>query len=174
MKNKNIFIIGPLGAGKTTVGRELARRAHLVFYDSDHEIEKKSGVSVATIFEFEGEEGFRKREQDMISKLTQLDNIVLSSGGGSILKRENREAFASRGTVVYLRASIETQLERTNQRKGTRPLLNTSDPLQKIIELDNIRGPLYEEIANLIFNTDVDSPKTIADAIFEKVFADRE
>jgi shikimate kinase len=170
MKNKNIFLIGPLGAGKTTVGRQLARRAHLVFYDSDHEIEKQTGVSVATIFEVEGEAGFRKRERDMIGKLTQLDNIVLSSGGGSILMPENREAFKSRGTVIYLRASIETQLERTNQRKGVRPLLNTADPLKKIVELSGIRSPLYEEIANLTYDTDVEDPKEIADHIFDELF----
>lgn len=173
MKNKNIFIIGPLGAGKTTVGRELAKRAHLVFYDSDHEIEKQTGVSVATIFEFEGETGFRKREQEMIAKLTQLDNIVLSSGGGSILRPENRHALSTRGTVIYLRASLETQLERTNQRKGVRPLLDTPDPFKKIIELNEIRSPLYQEIANLIYDTDIDSPKDIANFIFEKLFMDK-
>src|SRR3990167_3177612 len=171
MKNKNIFIIGPLGAGKTTVGRQLAKRAHLVFYDSDHEIEKLTGVSVATIFEFEGESGFRKREHDAIEKLTQLDNIVLSSGGGSILMAENRSAFASRGTIIYLRASLETQLQRTNQRKGTRPLLDIPDPMKKIIELDHIRAPLYQEIANYTYDTDIDSPKEIADQIFEALFA---
>src|SRR3990167_6000959 len=170
MKNKNIFIIGPLGAGKTTVGRELARRAHFVFYDSDHEIEKQTGVSVATIFEFEGESGFRKRECEMIAKLTQLDNIVLSSGGGSILSPDNRRALSTRGTVIYLRASLETQLERTNQRKGVRPLLDISDPFTKIIELDQIRSPLYQEIANLTCDTDIDSPKDIADYIFDKLF----
>ncbi|OGT44884.1 MAG: hypothetical protein A3E82_02930 [Gammaproteobacteria bacterium RIFCSPHIGHO2_12_FULL_38_11] len=170
MQNKNIFIIGPLGAGKTTVGRQLAKKVHFVFYDSDHEIEKKTGVSVATIFEIEGEEGFRVREQNMIAKLTQLDNIVLSSGGCSILKPENRQAFASRGTVIYLRASLETQLKRTNQRKGTRPLLDIPDPYQKIIELDKIRSPLYESIADYTYNTDIDSPHEIADKIFETLF----
>ncbi|MCX7124944.1 MAG: shikimate kinase [Gammaproteobacteria bacterium] len=170
MKNKNIFIVGPLGAGKTTIGRQLAKKAHFVFYDSDHEIEKQTGVSVATIFEIEGEAGFRIREQNMIAKLTQLDSIVLSSGGGSILKPENRDAFSSRGTVIYLKASLEVQLTRTNQRKGTRPLLNIPDPFKKIIELDQIRSPLYESIANHTYNTDIDSPQEIADKIFEAVF----
>ncbi len=172
MKNKNIFIVGPLGAGKTTVGRQLAKRAHLVFYDSDHEIEKRNGVSVATIFEIEGESGFRKREHEVIEKLTQLDNIVLSSGGGSILMPENRHAFASRGTVIYLRASLETQLQRTNQRKGVRPLLNIPDPFKKIIELAQIRSPLYQEIANYTYDTDIDDPKEIAEQIFEELFAE--
>ncbi len=170
LKNKNIFIIGPLGAGKTTVGRQLAKKARFVFYDSDQEIEKLSGVSVATIFEFEGEAGFRKREQEMIAKLTQLDNIVLSSGGGSILMPENRHAFSSRGTVIYLRASLETQLQRTNQRKGVRPLLDIPDPYQKIIELDHIRAPLYKEIAHFTYDTDINGPKEIADQIFDELF----
>lgn len=170
MKNKNIFLIGPLGAGKTTIGRQLAKRAHLVFYDSDLEIEKQTGVSVATIFEFEGELGFRKREHEMIEKLTELDNIVLSSGGGAILMPENRQLLSQRGTVIYLRASLQTQLERTNQRKGVRPLLNIPDPLKKIIEFDQIRAPLYQEIANFTYDTDSDSPKVIADSIFEELF----
>lgn len=171
MKNKkNIFLVGPLGVGKTTIGRQLAKRAHLVFYDSDQEIEKQTGVSVATIFEIEGESGFRKREHEMIVKLTQLDNIVLSSGGGSILMSENRKALTSRGIIIYLRASFETQLERTNQRKGVRPLLNIPDPFKKIIELDQIRSPLYREIANFTYDTDVHSPKEIVDQIFDELY----
>ncbi|HLB55957.1 MAG TPA: shikimate kinase [Coxiellaceae bacterium] len=173
MKNKNIFIIGPLGAGKTTIGRQLAKRARFVFYDTDHEIEKLTGVSITTIFEIEGEAGFRKREKEVIEKLTQLDNIVLSSGGGSILAEENRRAFASRGTVIYLRASLETQLQRTNQRKGTRPLLNIANPMDKIIELHHIRVPLYQEIANFTYDTDVESPKEIADHIFDELFSEK-
>ena len=161
----NLFIIGPFGVGKTTVGRQLAKRAHLVFYDSDHEIEKLSGVSVTTIFEIEGEDGFRKREEAMIDKLTQLQNIVLSSGGGAILSPENRAAFQQRGTVIYLRASLETQQNRTSQRKNTRPLLNTENPHQKIIELNEIRAPLYASIANYTYDTDLETPQAIADQI---------
>lgn len=159
-----------MGVGKTTIGRQLAKRAHLVFYDSDHEIEKLTGVTVATVFEIEGDSGFRKREQEVIEKLTQLDNIVLSTGGGSILAEENREKLRSRGTIIYLRASLQTQFARTSQRKGTRPLLNTPDPLQKIVELDQIRAPLYESIANFTYDTDKESPHEIADHIFEKLF----
>lgn len=170
MKNKNIFLIGPLGVGKTTIGRQLARKAHFVFYDSDQEIEKQTGVSVTTIFEIEGEPGFRKREHEMIARLTQMDNIVLSTGGGSILLPENREAFASRGTVIYLRASLETLFSRTSQRKGTRPMLNTPDPFQKIIELNAIRSPLYSAIANHTYDTDIESPKDIAEKIFDLLF----
>ena len=170
MKNKNIFLIGPQGAGKTTIGRQLAKTAHLVFYDSDQEIERQTGVSITTIFEFEGELGFRKREEEMVAKLTTLENIVLSSGGGTILSASNRQALANNGTVIYLRASLDTQLERTNQRKGVRPLLNTRDPFKKIIELDTTRAPLYEEIANYIYDTDIHPPKSIADQIFEQLF----
>ncbi|OGT46964.1 MAG: hypothetical protein A3E82_02850 [Gammaproteobacteria bacterium RIFCSPHIGHO2_12_FULL_38_11] len=168
MKNKkNIFLVGPLGVGKTTIGRFLAKKARLVFYDSDQEIEKLCGVSVTTIFEYEGESGFRAREAMAIAKLTQLDNIVLSSGGGSILREENRLALSSRGTVIYLRASIATQLSRTNQRKGVRPLLNTENPHEKIIELNKIRVPLYEEIAESTYDTDKDAPIDIVEKIFK-------
>lgn len=158
-----------MGAGKTTIGREIAKKASYVFYDSDHEIEKKTGVSVATIFEYEGESGYRKREQTTIAELTQLDNIVLSSGGGAILLPENRAAFSENGTVIYLRASVETQLKRTNQRKGVRPLLNTPDPKATIVELNRIRDPLYQEIANYTYDTDKQQPKDIAEDIFHQI-----
>lgn len=170
MKFKNIILIGPLGVGKTTIGRQLAKRAHLIFYDTDQEIEKQTGVSVTTIFDIEGEAGFRKREKEMIAQLTQLENIVLSTGGGSILHPENREAFSKSGIVVYLHSSIETQFARTSQRKGVRPLLMTQNPFQTIVELNQIRNPLYESIANFSYNTDIDSPKHIADQIFDVIF----
>ncbi len=158
-----------MGAGKTTIGRQLAKKARFVFYDSDHEIEQKTGVSVSTIFEYEGEAGYRKREQETIAQLTQMDNIILSTGGGAILLPENRTTLSQRGAVIYLKASIETQLERTNQRKGVRPLLNTPDPLTTIIELDRIRTPLYESIADYTYNTDTQTPKEIADDIYQHV-----
>lgn len=163
-----------MGAGKTTIGRQLAKKAHFVFYDSDQEVERKTGVSVATIFEYEGEEGFRKREKETISELTAMDNIVLSSGGGAILAQENRTALSERGTVIYLRASIDTQLKRTNQRKGIRPLLDTPDPLATIINFDKIRAPLYEEIADYTYDTDKDTPLDIADDIYFHVIASKD
>ena len=166
MNKNNIFLIGPLGAGKTTIGRQLAKQCHLVFYDSDQEIEKKTGVSVSTIFEYEGEEGFRKREIEMIAQLAQLQSIVLSSGGGAVVAPENQQVLKENGTVVYLRASIETQYNRTNQRKGVRPMIDTEDPMQAIIELNNERTPLYESLADLTYDTDALSPKAIAEAIF--------
>lgn len=170
MKTKNIFLVGPMGAGKTTIGRQLAKKVRFVFYDSDHEVERLTGVSVSTIFEYEGEEGFRKREIDVIAKLTQLDNIILSTGGGAVLSTENRKSFSSRGNVVYLRASIDTQLRRTSQRKGTRPLLDTQNPLEKIIEFDKIRAPLYEEVAHYIYDTDKEEPQEIIDHICHTLF----
>lgn len=169
MKNNNIFLIGPLGAGKTTIGRQLAKQCHLVFYDSDQEIEKKTGVSVATIFEYEGESGFRKREIDMIAQLTQLQSIVLSSGGGAVVAKENQLALKENGTVVYLRASVDTQLNRTNQRKGVRPMIDTEDPLQAIVTLNEQRTPLYESLADLTYDTDALSPKEIAEAIYAEM-----
>lgn len=169
-KNKNVFLIGPQGAGKTTIGRQLAKKAHLVFYDSDHEIEKQTGVSISTIFAFETEDGFRKRENDMITKLTQLENIVLSTGGGTILSPENRELLIKNGTIIYLRASLKTQLARTNQRKGVRPLLDVPEPFQKIAELHETREPLYQALAQHTYDTDLHSPSSIVDHIFQTLF----
>lgn len=165
----NIYLIGPQGAGKTTIGRKLAKLSHRIFYDSDLEIENHTGVSVATIFAFEGEMGFRKREEEMIAKLTKLENIVLSSGGGTILSAANRALLAQHGTVIYLCASIETQLSRTNQRKGVRPLLDIPEPMQKIIELDRERRPLYEALAMHTYDTDKHSPSDISAHIIKHI-----
>jgi len=153
MKNSNnIYLIGPMGAGKTTVGRMLAKSLGMAFFDSDAEIETCTGVDIPLIFEYEKEEGFRKREQETILKLCQLDNIVLATGGGVILNPENRDCLYRNGLVIYLKCSIERQLERTRN-DSNRPLLHTKDPRKCLIELMQTREPLYLECADSIVDT---------------------
>lgn len=141
-----------MGAGKTTIGRALAKKLDKQFIDSDHEIEARSGVSIPVIFEIEGEAGFRQREAEAIRNLTARDGIVLATGGGAILQPENRELLRSRGTVVYLRADINHILQRTAKDKN-RPLLQTGDPRKKLEELSSEREPLYRETAHIVIDT---------------------
>ncbi len=138
-----------MGAGKTTVGRLLAKRLKARFLDSDHEIAASTGVSIPTIFEIEGEAGFRRREADVIERLSRETNIVMATGGGAVLNEMNRHHLKERGLVVYLAASPETLYERTRRDKG-RPLLQVSDRLEKLQELYRLRDPLYREVANII------------------------
>jgi shikimate kinase len=149
---KNIYLIGLMGAGKSTVGRMLAKRLGKTFFDSDHEIEKRCGVKIPTIFEMEGEDGFRKRESAVIKDLTQMQDIVLATGGGSVLLSENRTYLHENGYVVYLRANPHELWVRTRNDKG-RPLLNTADPQKKLKELFEIRDPLYTSIAHQTVET---------------------
>jgi len=148
----NIFLVGPMGAGKSTVGRQLAKALGRDFYDSDKEIEKRTGVSISWIFEMEGEAGFRAREQKVIDDLTQLKDIVLATGGGAVLSDDNRRALRSRGNVIYLSASAEQLFRRTSKDK-TRPLLQTDDPKQQIISLLEERDPLYKNVADIELRT---------------------
>jgi 3-dehydroquinate synthase len=148
----NIFLVGMMGAGKTTVGRALAKRLNKRFIDSDHEIEARTGASIPVIFEVEGEEHFRQREAEVIRDLTALDGIVLATGGGAVLRKENREYLKSRGTVIYLRANVNHILQRTGRDKN-RPLLQTADPRKRLEELAREREPLYCEVADLIVET---------------------
>ena len=148
----SIFLVGLMGSGKTTVGRALARKLNKRFVDSDHEIEARTGASISLIFEIEGEASFRQREADMIRELTQLDDIVLGTGGGAVLHPESRAFLAARGTVIYLRASINSILQRTSHDKN-RPLLQTADPRRRIEELSRQRDPLYAEIADVVIDT---------------------
>jgi len=141
-----------MGAGKTTIGKQLARRLDKAFYDSDHEIEARTGVRIPVIFEIEGEAGFRAREVEAIDRLTQLDGIVLATGGGAILDALTRDRLRSRGYVVYLHAQPEDLWQRTRHDKS-RPLLRTADPLAKLKELYAIRDPLYRETADLVLET---------------------
>ncbi|MGB5473722.1 MAG: shikimate kinase AroK [Gammaproteobacteria bacterium] len=149
----NLFLTGPMGAGKSTIGRQLSRQLNMPFHDSDHEIEQRTGVDIPLIFELEGEAGFRKRESAVIDELTQLDGIILATGGGAILDPQNREHLASRGTVIYLHASVNQQLKRTG-RDRNRPLLQTPDPRKTLEELMATRDPLYRESADIIIDTD--------------------
>jgi shikimate kinase len=164
----NIFLIGPMGSGKTAVGRQLARQLRLEFLDSDAEIEHRTGVDIPYIFEKEGEAGFREREREIIDSLTQLSNVVIATGGGAILLPQNREHLASRGTVVYLHTGIEQQLERTKHGKQ-RPLLYTEDPEAKLRELMEFRLPLYESIANITVTTDCRQVRAVSDEIIERL-----
>jgi shikimate kinase len=149
----SLFLTGPMGAGKSTIGRQLSKRLNKEFHDSDHEIEARTGVDIPLIFELEGEAGFRKREQTIIEELTRIPDIILATGGGAILDPENRRNLSTRGRVIYLHASVNQQLKRT-RRDRNRPLLQTADPRAKLEELMAIRDPLYREIADVIIETD--------------------
>ncbi len=152
-KPGSLFLTGPMGAGKSTIGRQLAKQLGMPFYDSDHEIESRTGVDIPLIFELEGEAGFRRREAAIIDELTALPNIVLATGGGAILDPQNREHLKSRGRVIYLHATVNQQLRRTRKDRN-RPLLQTENPKAKLEELLEIRDPLYRETAGLIIETD--------------------
>jgi shikimate kinase len=148
----NIYLIGPMGVGKSTIGRKLAERFELTFKDSDHEIEQRTGASIPLIFDIEGEAGFRKREQAVIDDLTQLSQLILATGGGVVVNVDNRHALKERGLVIYLHASVDTLLERTAFCRN-RPLLQTEDPRTRLQELMDVRHPLYEEIADITVET---------------------
>lgn len=152
MPSENIFLIGLMGAGKTTVGRVLARERGLCFIDSDHEIVARCGVSIPTIFEIEGEAGFRRRESCILDELTQRQGIVLATGGGAVLDPDNRQRLKTRGTVVYLHAQPQELWLRTRHDRN-RPLLQTADPLKKLQELYAVRHPLYLETAHIVLDT---------------------
>ena len=167
LKN-NIFLIGLMGAGKTTIGRQIANELSLEFFDSDHEIEKRTGVTITHIFDIEGETGFRKRETTVLDDLTEKKGIVLATGGGAILKPENRQFLMSRGTTIYLYANIDTLFERTSKDRN-RPLLQTENPKAKLEELFEIRDPLYRETADIIIDTGKDSVRLALKEILEKL-----
>lgn len=168
-EKRNIFLVGPMGAGKSTIGRQLARQLHLDFFDSDQEIERRTGADIAWVFELEGEEGFRMREEKVIEELTENTGIVLATGGGSIMSKESRNRLSARGVVVYLQTTIEKQLDRT-QRDKRRPLIaNADDPRAVLEQLAEIRNPLYEEIADIIIRTDDQSTKVVIDQIIAQV-----
>ena len=152
-QSNNIFLIGPMASGKTTIGRKLAKRTSKKFYDSDKEITKSTGAKISLIFEIEGDIGFRKRETKIISKLVLLKNIVLSTGGGTILIEENRNMLVENGIIVYLKSSAREIFNRTSEDKS-RPLLQGNNRLSKIKEILNEREPIYKSLANEIIDTD--------------------
>lgn len=164
----NVFLVGPMGAGKTTIGRQLARSLKRDFLDSDREIEQRTGAGIPLIFELEGEAGFRARERAVIDELTQSPGIVLATGGGAILDEANRRHLAERGTVIYLATSVEQQLERIG-RDRNRPLLQTADPKRRLQELLAVRDPLYREIADLTVPTDSRSARDVVNQILRAI-----
>ncbi len=141
-----------MGAGKTTIGRQIARVLQFDFFDSDKEIEERTGVSIPLIFELEGEEGFRRRERDMISELTKKTHIVLATGGGAVLHKDNQNALKCSGTIVYLCAGLDDLMERTAKDKN-RPLLQTDNPREKLRSILNEREPIYRELADIVLET---------------------
>jgi shikimate kinase len=145
----NIFLVGMMGSGKTTVGKLLAKQLGKTFVDCDEEIQKRTGVTITHIFDVEGEAGFRKRESAVIHELVQLDNIVLATGGGAVLNAENRADLARNGLVVYLKGSVQDLWQRTRHDRN-RPLLQTADPLARLKDLHGQRDPLYAEVADLV------------------------
>ena len=163
-----IFLIGPMGAGKTTMGRQLAKKLHLDFIDSDHAIEEHTGADIALIFEKEGEQGFRVREQAIIDELTQKNNIVLATGGGVVMDEKNREHLKSRGTVIYLHSDVQNLIKRTRHDKK-RPLLQTPNPAARLKELMIIREPLYRATADLVINTGDKSIHSVVKLILDRL-----
>ncbi len=167
-RGNNVFLIGPMGSGKTAVGKQLARLLHLHFYDSDAEIEQRCGVDIPYIFEKEGEAGFREREREVIDSLTQMQDVILATGGGAVLSELNREHLANRGRVVYLQTSVDQQLERTRHGRQ-RPLLYTENPERKLRELMTFRAPLYESIAAIVVCTDGRQVRAVADEVVQRL-----
>lgn len=165
---RNLILVGPMGAGKSTIGRLLAKELHLPFKDSDKEIEVRTGADIPWIFDVEGEQGFREREQAVIADLCREDGLVLATGGGAVLRPENRTALRAGGRVVYLHTSVEQQLERT-ARDRNRPLLRTANPGQVLRELLAIRDPLYREIADVIIETDQRPPRLVVQEVLSRL-----
>lgn len=167
-EKRNIFLIGPIGAGKSTVGKQLAQQLNIDFFDSDQEIERRTGVDIGWIFDLEGEQGFRNREKKIIDELTQKQGIILATGGGCIKIPEVRKRLSARGIVVYLKTTIEKQILRTKKDK-TRPLLcKKNQSIKEILEkLSQERNPLYQEIADITIHSNEYSAKIVANQIIK-------
>lgn len=168
-KMKNIFLIGPMGAGKSTIGRFLANELKLQFYDTDQEMIERTGADLAWIFDIEGEIGFQKREEQIVDELTQKNGIVLATGGSVVLSPQNRAALMARGSVIYLKTSLDQQVERT-RRDSKRPLLKTPISLRsRLEELGGQLEPYYQELADMVFITDGLSVRAVAQQILEEL-----
>lgn len=166
--SNNIFLIGGMGAGKTTIGRKLAERLSYTFYDSDVEIEQRTGAAISWIFELEGEAGFRQREHQMIKELTAKNNIILATGGGAILDPKNRDLLTSRGTVVYLKTALDEQLHRVSKDKR-RPLLQVDNRKEVLSNIMQAREPLYLSIADIVVETGNRGISSVINSILKKV-----
>ncbi|MBI2802231.1 MAG: shikimate kinase [Gammaproteobacteria bacterium] len=169
-ENSRIFLVGPMGAGKTTIGKRLANGLKLTFIDCDHEIERRTGVSIALIFDIEGEAGFRLREKRLIEELTQIDHVVLATGGGAVLDPENRQHLMHRGYTVYLHAPLEELLARTHN-DTHRPLLKVANRADRLREIITFRAPLYTEVAALSIDTSKHSIGEVVSSIRRGVVA---
>lgn len=167
-KMNRIFLIGPMGSGKTTVGRQLARRLGMDFLDLDLELQARCGVEVAVIFEIEGEAGFRQRESDLLDQLSQRDGLVLATGGGSVLREENRKMLTERGLVIYLQTGVSQQLRRL-KRDRQRPLLQAPDRRQRLTGMAEERNPIYESCADLIIPSENIAPSAMAASVARRV-----
>jgi shikimate kinase len=166
----NIFLIGPMGSGKSAVGKHLSRLLEIPFYDSDNEIERRTGVDIPFIFEKEGEAGFRQREREAIEYLTGMERIVLATGGGAVLLPENRRLLADRGNVIYLKTSVSQQVDRVRQGR-TRPLLSNVDASAKLEQLMEQRAALYVEVADITVVTDNRRVRSVAEDILREIEA---
>jgi len=166
-KINNIILVGPMGSGKTTIGRRLSERLTLDFFDSDHEIVNTTGVSIDHIFDVEGEKGFRDRESDVLKKLCNMANIVLATGGGAVILKENRELMKKASSIIYLSSSVDQILRRTAKSK-TRPLLEKSNNRRKTItDIVEARDPLYREVSSHIIDTNGKKLHEVIDEIIE-------
>ena len=165
---QNLFLIGPMGAGKSAVGRQIAKLLHLSFVDSDDEIENHTGVDIAFIFEKEGEAGFRKREAKVIDDLSSMEGVVLATGGGAVADPENRSRLGGRGLVIYLYTTVDQQVART-QKGRERPMLADGDSREILEELMAVRDPLYREIADIVVETDGRKVRAVANEILERL-----
>jgi shikimate kinase len=171
MRMPNIFLVGPMGAGKSTVGRQLAEALGFEFKDTDQEIQRRTGVDIPTIFEFEGEAGFRQRERQVIEDLIQEDGIVLATGGGAVLRADNRQDLAARGVVIYLHCTADQQYART-ARDRSRPLLDTPDPLTRLREIMEVRDPLYRQVADMVVSTEKRGTASVVKEIRRRLESD--